>query len=130
MEKLKGMNTEEQDKDTEIAELLGQLDPKLMPMIFGYICYLSDQNKREEVKRLCASGEIHTINSTMRLLSHQPLDLDKFNEFVPEILQAFKEELTASNFQLYVSIYMAGVIDGKHREREHRRRAGHSKNFV
>lgn len=125
MEKLKRMNTEEQDKDTEIAELLEQLDPKTIPMIFGYMCYLSEQDKQEEVKLLLENGEIYMVNNTMRLLSHQPLELDEFNKSVPEILQAFKEEITGNNLHLYLSIYTAGVIDGKRLERKRRRRASH-----
>lgn len=124
MEELKRTNIEEQDEDKEIAELFGQLDPKAIPMIFGYMCYLSEQDKQEEIRRLLESGEIYSINNTMRLLSHQPLELDKFNESVTEILQAFgEEEITNNNLHLYLSIYTAGVIDGKRLERERRRLA-------
>lgn len=122
MEELQKTTTTEQDKAAEAMRLFGQLDSKLMPVLLDYMHYLTEQDKRDAVRELCRSGAIHNANDTMKLLSHQPLELDKFNEVVPEILQAFKEKLTAANFQLYVSVYLAGVMDGIGRERKRRRR--------
>ena len=114
-------STTEQDKAAEAMELFSHVNPKLMPVLFGYLHYLAEQDKRDAVRELCRSGAIHNANDTMKLLSHQPLELDKFNEVVPDILQAFREELTTANFQLYVSVYLAGVMDGVGRERKRRK---------
>lgn len=115
-------STVERDKVAEAMELFRHVNPKLMPVLFGYLHYLAEQDKRDAIRELCRSGAIHKANETMKLLSHQPLELEKFNEVVPDILQAFREELTTANFQLYVSVYLAGVMDGVGRERKRRKR--------
>ncbi|MBR5088282.1 MAG: hypothetical protein IK093_02530 [Ruminiclostridium sp.] len=122
MEELQKTTTTEQDKDIEIMKLFGQIDHNLIPIMIGYMRDLAEQDKRQKIRELRASGAIHNANDTMKLLSHQPLDLDRFNKMVPEILDAFKETLTVDNFDLYFSVYYAGVIDGIGRERKRRRR--------
>ncbi len=119
----KKINTNEQDaKLAELFERVKNEKPEIMPMLCGYIAYLAEHHKAEEVKRLCDSGEIYTVNNTMQILSQQPLEFGRFNEYVPEVLEAFKEKLTIGNFELFWSIYISGVMDGVHRERERRRR--------
>ena len=119
----KKINTNEQDaKLAELFERVKNEKPEIMPMICGYIAYLAEQHKAKEVKCLCSSGEIYTANDTMRILSQQPLEYGRFNVYVPEVLEAFQESLSVSNFELVWSLYTAGVMDGIHRERERRRR--------
>ena len=115
-----------QENTSEFAQLIGQLKPELMPLVRGYLHYLAEQEKQQKVERLLSSGDIWKANSTMEILSHQPVENELFEKYVSDIMEAFGEKRTFYNFHIFFAVYSAGIMDGVHRERERRRRFKHS----
>ena len=126
MEKKININEKNKNNAAEFAQLIGQLKPELMPLVRGYLHYLAEQEKQQRVEHLLSSGDIWKANSTMEILSHQPVENELFEKYVSDIMEAFGEKRTFYNFHIFFAVYSAGIMDGVHRERERRRRFKHN----
>lgn len=114
----------EREKTEELLNVfdeLKQTKPNCLPMVFGYISYLLEQQKQEQTRKAVESGEIWKKNDTMKLIGAQPMEMEAFKKGVPEVLEAFGETLTEKNFDLCYSLVILGMIEGKRLERAERR---------
>ncbi|MBR1433038.1 MAG: hypothetical protein IJ784_01320 [Ruminiclostridium sp.] len=110
-------NTAESEKKTEellsVFDDLKQAKPNCLPMVFGYMSYLIEQQKREQARKDVESGEIWKKNDTMKLIGEHPMEMEAFKKGVPEVLEAFGEMLTEKNFDLCYSLVILGIMEGK-----------------